>query len=58
MYGLIVSPASTAFLAKRPAANITPGLDVFVHDVIAAITTEPWVSLYCYPDIPQLLQKA
>ena len=22
---------------------------MFVHDVIAAITTEPWVSLYYYP---------
>src|SRR5207244_4073019 len=34
-------PRSTAFLASRPAAIITLGFDVFVHDVIAAITTAP-----------------
>src|SRR5204863_5706194 len=36
-------PCSTALRATRPAAIITEGLDVFVHDVIAAITTEPCV---------------
>src|SRR5215470_7727774 len=36
------SPASTAFLASSAAPTITDGLDVFVHEVIAAITTEPW----------------
>src|SRR5215467_6650381 len=40
--GLRGSAASTAFLASSAAATITDGLDVFVQDVIAAITTEPW----------------
>ena len=39
--GLRVRPFSTAFLASKPAAIITDGLDVFVQEVIAAITTEP-----------------
>jgi hypothetical protein len=34
-------PRSDAFLQRRAAANITPGLDVLVQDVMAAITTEP-----------------
>src|SRR6476646_3841617 len=41
-HGLRASPASTAFLASSAAPTITDGLDVFVQDVIAAITTEPW----------------
>ena len=41
-HGLRDSPASTAFLATSAAPTITDGLDVFVQDVIAAITTEPW----------------
>jgi len=28
-------------LARRPAPNITEGLEVFVQDVMAARTTEP-----------------
>jgi hypothetical protein len=32
---------STAFLASRAAAIMTDGLDVLVHDVIAAIVTAP-----------------
>src|SRR3982751_3217174 len=39
MCGSTVSPASTAFFASRPAAIITLGFEVFVHDVIAAIST-------------------
>jgi hypothetical protein len=39
--GLRSRPRSTAFFASRPAPTITCGFDVFVHDVIAAITTEP-----------------
>ena len=39
----------TAFYAKIPAANITSGFDVLVQDVIAAITTDPWVSSYSSP---------
>ena len=34
-------PASTARFARSPAAIITDGFEVFVHDVIAAITTDP-----------------
>ncbi len=41
-HGLVCRPTSTAFLASRPAATITEGFDVLVHDVIAAITTWPW----------------
>lgn len=42
-------PLSDAFLQSRAAANITPGLDVLVQEVMAAITTEPWVSSNSYP---------
>jgi hypothetical protein len=31
----------TAFYARIPAASITSGFEVFVQDVMAAITTEP-----------------
>ena len=41
MYGETLKPLSTAFLAKRPAPNITEGFEVLVQLVIAAITTEP-----------------
>jgi hypothetical protein len=41
MYGLTVNPFATAFLATRPAASMTSGFDVFVQEVIAAITTDP-----------------
>src|SRR5215475_1465766 len=41
-HGLRISPRSTAFFASRAAPTITDGLDVFVHEVIAAMTTEPW----------------
>ena len=41
-HGLRSSPASTAFLASSAAPTITDGLEVFVHEVMAAITTEPW----------------
>jgi hypothetical protein len=49
MYGAILIPLSNVFLHKRPAANITPGFEVLVHDVIAAITTEPCLSSYYWP---------
>ena len=42
--GGVLSPRSTAFLASKPAATITSGLEVFVQLVIAAITTEPFES--------------
>src|SRR3954454_20613282 len=48
-HGFRRSPRSTAFFAIRPAPIITCGFDVFVHDVIAAITTDPWSSSNCSP---------
>src|SRR5919204_5826972 len=33
--GLAARPASTAFFARSPAATITDGFEVFVHEVIA-----------------------
>ena len=44
-------PRSTAFFASSPAATITCGLEVFVHLVIAAITTAPWSSRTVSPSI-------
>src|SRR5882757_9114073 len=41
-HGLTARPRSTAFLASSAAPIITDGLDVFVHEVIEAITTAPW----------------
>lgn len=46
IYGLTERPLATAFLARIPAANITSGFEVFVHEVIAAMTTEPYESSY------------
>ena len=40
-HGLRFRPASTAFLASSAAPTITDGFDVFVQEVMAAITTEP-----------------
>src|ERR1700758_1355292 len=40
--GLRFRPRSTAFLASRAAPTMTDGFDVFVQEVIAAMTTEPW----------------
>src|SRR4051794_18263577 len=48
-HGLRCRPRSTAFLASRPAATITNGLEVLVHDVIAATTTAPWSSSKASP---------
>ena len=48
-HGLDCSPRSTALRASRPAPIITDGFDVFVHDVIAAITTWPWSSSVSVP---------
>ena len=49
MYGSTDKPFSTAFLANKAAYNITPGLDVLVHDVIAAIITLPLLRVYYLP---------
>jgi hypothetical protein len=40
-HGGTVSPFSTAFFARIPAATITEGFEVLVQLVMAAITTEP-----------------
>src|SRR6266511_5923765 len=47
--GLRDRPLSTAFLASSAAPIITDGLEVFVHELIAAITTAPWSSSYRVP---------
>ena len=47
--GLRERPRSTAFFASSPAATITAGFDVFVQDVIAAITTAPCSSVQRSP---------
>src|ERR1700694_5728490 len=39
--GLGLSPFALAFLANSPAPTITLGLEVLVHEVIAAMTTSP-----------------
>lgn len=49
MKGAIDNLRSKAFLQSSPAASITPGFDVFVHDVIAAITTVPCFNVYYFP---------
>ena len=43
-HGRTLRPRATALRARRPAASITEGLEVFVQLVIAAMTTEPWRS--------------
>src|SRR3954464_15296540 len=42
-------PRATAFRASSPAPTITVGLDVFVHEVIAAIATEPVAMVTAWP---------
>src|SRR5262252_10831729 len=48
-HGLRSSPASTALRASSAAPTITDGLEVLVHDVMAAITTEPWSTAVLVP---------
>src|SRR5215469_11393596 len=40
--GLRSRPASTAFFATSAAPTITDGFEVFVQEVMAAMTTDPW----------------
>ena len=42
--GLLCRPFFAALRASRPAAIITEGLEVLVHEVMAAMTTLPWES--------------
>src|SRR4029453_7693764 len=48
-HGLRFSPFSTAFFASSAAPTITDGLDVLVHEVMAAMTTAPWSSSHFVP---------
>ena len=48
-HGFVSRPRATALRASSPAATMTVGLLVFVHEVIAAITTEPVRSLWVLP---------
>ena len=48
-HGLRESPFSTAFFASSAAPIITVGLDVLVHEVMAATTTAPWSTSTCWP---------
>src|SRR5215467_11632268 len=43
-HGFAARPRSTALRASRAAPIITCGLDVFVQDVMEAMTTDPWSS--------------
>src|SRR6476469_5374793 len=47
MCGCTRNPACTAFLASRPAASSTAGLDVLVQLVMAAISTSPLPMVTC-----------
>ena len=49
MKGLILIPLLCALRQSKAAANITPGFDVFVHEVMAAITTDPWFISHSAP---------
>src|ERR1044072_5890795 len=48
-HGLRCRPRSTALRASRAAPIITDGLDVLVHEVIAAIATAPWAGSKALP---------
>ncbi len=47
--GLLSRPASTALRASSAAPIITDGLEVLVHEVMAAMTTEPWSTVVFVP---------
>ena len=47
--GFEVNPFSTAFLARSAAPSITEGFEVFVQDVIDAITTSPFLIVVAFP---------
>ena len=48
-HGLLRKPFSTAFFASSAAPIITLGLEVFVQDVIDAITTAPFATEVAAP---------
>src|SRR3569833_4174065 len=41
-HGFAFKPFAAALRASKPAAISTLGVEVLVHEVIAAITTSPW----------------
>ncbi len=43
-HGFEFSPRLRALRARRPAASMTEGFEVFVHEVIEAIATAPLAS--------------
>src|SRR5258708_19670086 len=47
--GLRSRPASTALRASSAAPTITDGLEVLVHEGMAAMTTEPWSTAVLVP---------
>src|SRR5256885_2127660 len=49
--GFVLRPSPAAFLAKSPAPMSTEGFEVLVHEVMAAMTTEPWPTLQDWPSI-------
>ena len=54
-HGLRCKPFSKAFFATKPAAIITLGLEVLVHEVIAAITTAPFFNCKSCPSTVQTM---
>src|SRR4051795_11152701 len=48
-HGWRCRPRARALRARMPAPSMTDGFEVFVHDVIAAMTTWAWASLYGPP---------
>eukprot|EP00732_Lithocolla_globosa_P001974 Lithocolla_globosa_v1_NODE_1144_length_2839_cov_59.750449.p5 type:complete len:130 gc:universal NODE_1144_length_2839_cov_59.750449:1402-1791(+) len=54
MYLLTLNPASQAFCASNPAPSRTSGLEVFVQEVMAEMTTEPWLMVYSLPSYSNL----
>ena len=54
-HGFAESPRSTAFFARRPAPSMTDGFDVFVHDVIAAMTHAQQYGAFEYHAIERIL---
>jgi len=52
--GWIFNPFSTAFFATNPAAIIASGLEVLVHEVIAAKTTDPCLKVCYFPSMVNL----
>src|SRR6476469_4187163 len=50
-HGWLISPRAAALRASSPAPSMTDGLEVLVHDVMAAMTTWPWSTLNVSPSI-------